>query len=544
MTRDFLIIGQGLAGSLLAWTLLQHKQSVLLLDDDYSRAASRVAAGIVNPLAGRRLVAPTDVEDCWSTAVATYADLGRYFKQQFFTQKPLIRFFTESADIDRYRQRSQQVGYQQLLGARFAADQSGHPVEDHYGGFLQTQAGHLDIARLLQALQSHFSEQNMLLSTKFDYADFQFDQTSVSWQQCTFKQIIFCEGARAIQNPWFRWLPFQLSKGEMITVKPGLMPPHAMFHRGHWILPINEQLVKIGATYEWQWSDDQPSQEATQLLLSFTEQLLGKSQCLEVVDQTAGIRPTTRDKQPFIGCHPEITNLNIFNGFGSRGSLVIPYYAKLFTQSLLYPEVKCLPEAINIHRFEHGDSQVTLSKRLVSQHLQNGDIAVDATLGNGFDTEFLARCVGRDGHIFSFDLQPQALQISRDRLNKLQMYDRVSLIQEDHANMMTHIPERHYGRVKAITFNLGYLPGQSKSTTTLAVTTLLALNQSLRLLAPNGIITVVCYLGHPEGIREFEALQTWVSDLDKQQYRSTWYMRSEKTAAPALLTITRCVQIN
>jgi len=543
VTRDFLIVGQGLAGSLLAWTLLQHKKSVLLVDDGYTHSASRVAAGIVNPLGSRRLVAPSDVEECWSSAVATYAELGRQFQQQFFVPKPLVRFFNDVADIDRYQQRMRQTAYQQLLGTRFGADQSGHSVEDHHGGFLQVQAGHLDIAALLTALQSYFRQQNILQSKNFDYADIQLEQGMVWWQQQAFKRIIFCEGARAIHNPWFRWLPFQLSKGETITVKPGLIAPNVMFHRGHWILPINEQHMKIGATYEWQWSNDQPSQEATQQLLAFTRQLLGDV-CLEVVDKNAGIRPTTRDKQAFIGTHPEIATLHIFNGFGSRGSLVIPYYSKLFTQSLLEPSESCLPEYIDIYRFEGGDSQVTLSKRLISQHLQNGDIAIDATLGNGLDTEFLARCVGCEGHVYSFDIQSQALQISRDRLTKLQIYDRVSLIQENHANMLSHVPDAYYGRVKAITFNLGYMPGCSKHTTTLASTTLTALNQALQLLMPSGIISVVCYQGHPEGIEELEALQTWVSTLDEQHYHANWYKRSGKTIAPVLLAITRYVQYN
>jgi len=543
--RDFLIVGQGLAGSLLAWELLQHNQTVLLVDDRYSHAASRVAAGIVNPLAGRRMVKSKDLDDCWSSALTTYAELDRQFQQQFFVPKPLIRLFNDSADIDRYRQRTQQAEYQQLLGDCFSAGHSGQPVIDPNGGFVQLQAGYLNVSVLLEALQSYFIRQKLLIDTVFDYADVQIGKNSIRWQSQVFKHIIFCEGARTVDNPWFRWLPFQLSKGELLSFRPGsVVPSTAVAHHGHWVLPINEQLMKIGATYTWQWNNDQPSSEAEQQLLAFAKRLLGEDVPMHVIDHRAGIRPTTRDKQPFIGSHPEYTTLHIFNGFGSRGSLIIPHYAKLFIRSLLNPDDNCLPGYVDIARFEHGDSQVTLSKRLLSQRIQEGDIAVDATLGKGFDTEFLARCVGQSGHVFSFDIQPQALQISRERLANHQVIDRVSLIKADHASLLAHVPKSCYGRVRAVTFNLGYLPGHSKNIVTQASTTVLALQQALQLLMQGGMISVVCYRGHPEGSRELEAIHVWIDGLDKRYYRVQWFGQADRASTPLLLVITRRIKLS
>ncbi len=132
--------------------------------------------------------------------------------------------------------------------------------------------------------------------------------------------------------------------------------------------------------------------------------------------------------------------------------------------------------------------------------LQPGEVAVDATVGNGHDTLFLAQQVGAQGHVYGFDIQEEALARTRRRLEEAGLRDRVTLLQMGHEHMAEAVPAAWHGRIGAVMFNLGYLPGGSDRTCiTRPQTTVPALEAALRLLRPGGVLTVVAYRGHPGG---------------------------------------------
>lgn len=139
--------------------------------------------------------------------------------------------------------------------------------------------------------------------------------------------------------------------------------------------------------------------------------------------------------------------------------------------------------------------------------LAPGDLVVDATVGQGRDTRFLAEAVGADGRVYGFDVQPEALELARQRLGALT--GRVSLHLRGHESMLETLPPELRGRVAVIMFNLGYLPGGDKRLTTRPETTLAGLVAALELLSPRGCLSVVAYTGHPGGREECEAVKAW-----------------------------------
>jgi 16S rRNA C1402 N4-methylase RsmH len=157
----------------------------------------------------------------------------------------------------------------------------------------------------------------------------------------------------------------------------------------------------------------------------------------------------------------------------------------------------------------------------IQRVLKPGAIAIDCTVGNGHDTAFLARMVGEQGKVYGFDIQQQALDRGWQRLREQNLEKQVALFHAGHELLPTLLPVEVTGHVKAIMFNLGYLPGSDKSRITHTSTTLSALEAALPLLAPGGCISILAYAGHAGGQQESEAVQQWVNNLPDDLFNVT-----------------------
>ncbi len=176
--------------------------------------------------------------------------------------------------------------------------------------------------------------------------------------------------------------------------------------------------------------------------------------------------------------------------------------------------------------------------RLLEQRLTQADIAVDATLGNGYDTVFLARRVGFVGHVYGFDIQPAALEATRTRLHLAGLLANVTLFLASHAEMASYLPSEHLGRIRAVMFNLGYLPGGDKTIITRSESTLAAVAAACQWLAPGGMMTLLAYPGHPGGDYETERLKQRLKQLEPSQFHcEILYSRVDKPAAPRLFCL-------
>lgn len=157
---------------------------------------------------------------------------------------------------------------------------------------------------------------------------------------------------------------------------------------------------------------------------------------------------------------------------------------------------------------------LSLQKQFILTHLREGDVAVDFTMGNGHDTEFLSKTVGPEGHVFAFDVQEMALSSTAEHLRACGCPDNYTLILDSHHNVKKYVDVP----IKAGMFNLGYLPRSGRKTvTTMCETTLPAVKAALELLAPDGILMVAVYPGHEEGTREGEMLTEYFSTLDRRK---------------------------
>lgn len=174
-----------------------------------------------------------------------------------------------------------------------------------------------------------------------------------------------------------------------------------------------------------------------------------------------------------------------------------------------------------------------LAQEILKPLIAPGDTVIDATAGNGHDTRFLAECVGDSGNVLAFDIQEAALAATRDLLVEAGFAGRVKLVHGSHGTMETHAVA---GSVAVVMFNLGYLPGEDHALTTQSAETISALEAAGRVLKPGGVLSVVCYPGHPAGAIEAEAVEAWLAGKTTIGWRVARYGAiGTKRPAPFLL---------
>ncbi len=366
--HDVLIIGAGLAGSILAYQLRLADQKVLLISDPSIPSASRIAAGLINPISGQRLVLQENIETLLTSAQSFYRDIEKQFSFNILHQKQMLRVLRSDKEKEHWEKRKKDPDYQTYMDDCVHHDETAACA--NASAFLQHQTGYLDTNLLLNTLHAEFLNQGILYETSLDYDDLTIKPDGVLWQAhheqtdqskkashqtIQAKTIVFCEGWRGQDNPWFDWLPFQPVKGEILTLSSNSDLPQYIINRGKWLLPFNADTFKLGATYDWSNLNETPTEDAKQELLHAMSQILTHHEPVKVIKHVAGVRPGTKDKHPFLGLHPECPQLGIFNGFGSKGSLLIPWYAEQFVAHLI--KKSPLPKQADIkrlHREAHG----------------------------------------------------------------------------------------------------------------------------------------------------------------------------------------------
>lgn len=348
---DFLIVGQGLAGSLLSHHLLEQGCSVRVINTQHHRpSASRAAAGLYNPITGRKLVKTWRADGLFPYLESCYAELERQLGATFFHPTPIYRPLASAEDQNEWAVQSGDGAFADFVQEVHLKSQYGDLVHDERGGLLLRHCGYVDVPELLRAYQRYLIDRSGYEESVFDHAQLKIEVERVCYRDWVARRIIFCEGATARDNPYFSWLPFRPVKGEMLSIRTEAVLPVIM-NRSVFVIPQGHlcqgHLCRVGSTYDHHDLSDAPTERARTTLRQKLDQLLVTP--YEIIDQWAGVRPATRDRLPFIGIHPEYEPLGIFGGFGSKGVSLAPYFARHFVHCLLKNEP--VDEEVTILRY-------------------------------------------------------------------------------------------------------------------------------------------------------------------------------------------------
>jgi glycine/D-amino acid oxidase-like deaminating enzyme len=331
MTTDYLIIGQGISGSFLSRDLLRAGKKVCVVDECRPFTASKVASGVINPITGRRLVRTWEIEKLMPYAVKAYTEWGNANGETYIRQCNILDFHPTPQMVLAFAER-QPVEKEYL---RIPTD------TDHWKKYFNYSfsIGEIDpcwlvdINTLLESWRRQLQQENNLAEDVFRWEDCKVEPDHVTWKNITAEKIICCEGVAGFDNPYFHLLPYAKNKGQAIIASiPGL-PRTNIYKQGINIVPWKEDLFWIGSTYEWDFTDTKPSpafREKVEAQLKYWLTIP-----FTIVDHIASERPANMERRPFAGLHPLMPSVGIFNGMGTKGCSLAPYFSHELTDYLV-----------------------------------------------------------------------------------------------------------------------------------------------------------------------------------------------------------------
>jgi len=342
-TFDTIILGQGLAGTTLAWNLRWQGRRILVIDRDRPGTSSQIAAGLMTPITGQRLVQSWRWDLFWRTAVAFYRQVETETGVHFFEPRRMVRLLASESEQDFLKRRYQSEFAHLISQPQPPLDP--RDFNDLLGGFEMSEGGRLDVAAFLTASRRHFQRDSQFTAADLNLqTDIELTATGVNVKalNVSARNWVFCQGIDAISNPWFQHVQFKPAKGEILTVKVDHLTEHRIIHRGVWLMPLNDGLCRVGATYEWSQLDSEPTITGRHEICLRLQEFLRLP--VEVIAHDAAIRPILKHQYPVVGRHPDHPQLGYFNGLGSKGSLQAPWLAHHFAEVLtgcdtLDPEV-------------------------------------------------------------------------------------------------------------------------------------------------------------------------------------------------------------
>jgi glycine/D-amino acid oxidase-like deaminating enzyme len=322
--KEVLIVGQGLAGTWLSFWLHRAGISFKLIDQPNPESASMRAAGLINPVTGRRMVTTWMIDELMPFASRAYREIGNLLEVQVMEETAVIDFFPSVQMFQSFQNRFEEDPAYLLPGD----DHEKYAAWFHYElGWGSVQPCRLvNVEKLLTGWRSWLKKNNLLTESAFDHSELEQNPKGIEYSDIHASYIIFCDGKSSAQNPYFDKLPFALNKGEGILVEIKGLPQNLVFKKGMSLVPYRENIFWLESSYEWSFDNDQPSQKFRQQVENWLKNFLKLP--FHILEHFAAIRPATLERRPFVGFHPRHPQIGMLNGLGTKGCSLAPFFAK------------------------------------------------------------------------------------------------------------------------------------------------------------------------------------------------------------------------
>lgn len=318
--RDYIIIGQGIAGTLLSYFLNLNNKSHWVIDQARPNNASRVAAGLINPLSFKRYTPIGSAAQIFPAIDSFYRQLEEFTQASFWNTIPILKYLPTTFEQNDWVHKSDQYP------AFFAAES----VKEFPSFGKVLQSGYINTSVFLDSYQKKLQQQDAFLEGSVDYYQIkpyaQHVELVHSGKMYSAQKLIFCEGFQIVNNPFFQHISLSPTKGEVLTLQTEeLLDLDYILHLHGFIIPLAKNIFKTGSTYDTTDFSIAPTENAKQTILETWHALFPKIP-YKIIEHRAGIRPNARNRKPFLEKHPQHPSLFALNGLGSRGLAIGPRF--------------------------------------------------------------------------------------------------------------------------------------------------------------------------------------------------------------------------
>ena len=329
---DYSIIGGGLAGTTLANRLILQGAKVMVFDCPTQNRSSSVAAGIFNPITGKRMALTWQATEMFGELHSYYTKMEHTLGETFFYPMPFYKIFESVFDQNEWLTKLQVVGLEHFMKNE-VQNLNPKKVANSFGAMQILKAGRLNSRLYLESMHRWLRDKKAFTEHLLDYTKIKLSNDWVSCDGIKSHAIIFCDGSQARANPYFNYLPHKPVHGELLEVEIPDFYKDRIVNKGVFIVPLPTDRYLVGATYNWDLEEAILTENGQLELETKLQEIVGLN--YTIVGHYAGIRPSTKDRRPYIGSHPKFKNVFNFGGFGSKGVSLIPYLSKVFMNYLL-----------------------------------------------------------------------------------------------------------------------------------------------------------------------------------------------------------------
>ncbi|MBC7862351.1 MAG: FAD-binding oxidoreductase [Bacteroidia bacterium] len=354
---EILIVGQGLAGSILSHQLIERGIDFFVIDKPGASQSSLISAGIWNPVVFKRMTSSWKAAEVIPFMRDFFTKAERTTGEKFVSHRKMLKYFTEEQEALLWKKKypeglSDFIEEKIYFPAEFDCDGLHKP---EFGFSFVKESGNVDTKKFVETtsayLKSNFASgkaANGIIEEEFDHSLLIQNENVFEYKNISCRKIIFSEGFLNSKNPFFNFIPFKPAKGELLTFHSAELKTEHIINKGVFILPLGNDFYKCGATYEWSDLSQEPTEKGQLELETKLKKIIRVP--FAVTERKAGVRPSVIDRRPALGMHPKLKNHFIFNGFGTKAVMLAPYFANEMINFIAGKQQGLNPE-IDIKRF-------------------------------------------------------------------------------------------------------------------------------------------------------------------------------------------------
>ena len=350
MNVDFIIVGQGIAGTCFAFELIKNQKSFIIIDKVEDNTSSKVALGVYNPLILKWFTKAWKADEQIICFYKFYDQIQHFLEHTFISNEGIYKYLktvytqnmwlSKSASKDKVDYMSQKI---------LTINEEGLLNKKFYG--LVKKAGRVDIPLLLKLFKNYCIDKKIIIQENFNYEKLVVQNQGVYYNSIFSKNIIFCEGVKLFNNPYFKYLNLKPTKGEILSIYCKGLNLKNVLHSRFLLIPLGNDYYSVGATYDWQNLDNTCTTEAKADIKSMLDKTLKIP--YKIISQRCGVRPSTFDRRAIVGRHTQYENIYILNGLGTRGVLLSPYLSKSLVDYIYYDGV--VDPEVDVKRFSNNN---------------------------------------------------------------------------------------------------------------------------------------------------------------------------------------------